>query len=103
MNNNKLYNYKSFANDGVVTTGSNNTTIDAVNITIPTSNTSVGNIKYENPTDGGVVKSEGEFSEIATLANFTGKDIFVGAGKQYATFKEAIEKASSGDKIYVDE
>ncbi len=76
-------------------------------MTLPTPNTSVGNISFQNTpavvTATQITKDDTEFTTIATIANFTGKNITVGVGKDYSTLKAAIENALSGDKIYVDE
>lgn len=105
LNNNKMYNYKDFVGwTSPKFNGSGNTVLDTVNITLPAYNTSVGNIQYNNPTpDTGIIKDEVEFTQAATLANFSGKDIFVWVGKDYSNLKDAVLNAKSWDKIYVDE
>lgn len=107
LNNNKLYNYKVFIEGNTTFTGTGNTILDAITVTLPTPNTSVGNISFQNTptvaTATQITKDDTEFTTIATIANFTGKNITVGVGKDYSTLKAAIENALSGDKIYVDE
>lgn len=103
--NNKLYNYKDFATGNMSAVVSNgNTVLESVNITIPTYNTTVGAIVYNNPAaPDTVITTVSELTAPATLATFNGKSITVGNGKMYPTLKDAVLHAASGDKIYLDE
>lgn len=104
LENNKLYNYKSFVTWNNYTDIDNNF-LDTFDINLPKSNNPVWNISYNNKVFDWNISwvTSKEFTKKATIDDYKWKTITVWNWKDYSSLNEAILNANFWDKIYLDE